>query len=177
MRLQGRPRHSSVALAVSPKRRQGIGQEILGGGETLQSANTPSAVHPALRHFLPLRRRGGKVASDDRILGSGEFIERLRAEAAHQERDRLRLARKVVTPATVERTLCTGERLAAADLHAGRRTRRAVQARRLFCHVAVRGMGYSGAAVARFLGVTTSAVTRLAASDDLPQTRTYLKAL
>jgi len=38
-------------------------------------------------------------------------------------------------------------------------------------------MGYSGAAAARFLGVTTSAVNRLAASGDLPQTRTYLKAL
>jgi hypothetical protein len=116
------------------------------------------------------------VASDERILGSGEFIERLRAEAARQERDTLRLARKVVALATVERTLCTGERIAAADLHSGRRTRSMVQARRLFCQVAVRGMGYSGAAVARFLGVTTSAVNRLAASDDLPQTRTYLKA-
>ena len=116
------------------------------------------------------------MASDERILGSGEFIERLRAEGGRQERDTLRLARKVVALATVERTLCTGERIAAADLHAGRRTRRVVQARRLFCHVAVRGMGYSGAAVARFLGVTTSAVNRLAASDDLPQTRKYLKA-
>ena len=116
------------------------------------------------------------MASDQRYLGNGEFIEQLRADAAHQERDTLRLARKVVALATVERAVCTGERLAAADLHAGRRTRQVVQARRLFCHVAVRGMGYSGAGVARFLGVTTSAVNRLAASEDLSQTRNYLKA-
>jgi putative transposase len=147
---------------------QGRRPELVGGG-LIRSLGGWSQV-------LPLRRRGIKVASDERILGSGEFIERLRAEAARQERDTLRLARKVVALATVERTLCTGERIAAADLHSGRRTRSMVQARRLFCQVAVRGMGYSGAAVARFLGVTTSAVNRLAASDDLPQTRTYLKA-
>jgi predicted transcriptional regulator len=49
--------------------------------------------------------------------------------------------------------------------------------RRLFCQITVRGMGYSGAAVARFLGVTTSAVNRLVASAELPQTEMYLKAL
>jgi predicted transcriptional regulator len=38
-------------------------------------------------------------------------------------------------------------------------------------------MGYSGAEVARFLGVTTSAVNRLAVSEELPEVRKYLKAL
>jgi predicted transcriptional regulator len=38
-------------------------------------------------------------------------------------------------------------------------------------------MGYSGAEVARFLGVTTSAVNRLAVSEELPEFRKYLKAL
>jgi len=43
--------------------------------------------------------------------------------------------------------------------------------------VAVRGMGHSGAAVARFLGVTTSAANRLAASEQLPEVRKFLNAL
>ena len=43
---------------------------------------------------LSLRRKGIKVASDDRILGSSEFIEELLAEA--EERETLRLDRKVV---------------------------------------------------------------------------------
>ena len=111
------------------------------------------------------------MASDERILGSGEFIERLRAEVGRQERDTLRLARKVVALATGERTLCTGERIAAAELHAGRRTRR------FLCQVAVWRTGCSRAAVARCLGGTTSAVNRLTASDSQPQTRKYLKAL
>jgi hypothetical protein len=126
---------------------------------------------------LPLRQRGVKVVSDDRVLGSGAFIEHLRAEAAHQERATLRLARTVVPLATVERTLCAREGVAVADLHAGLRSRRVVHVRRLFCEVAVRGMGHSGAAVARFLGVTPSAVNRLVASEELPQTEKYLNAL
>jgi hypothetical protein len=38
-------------------------------------------------------------------------------------------------------------------------------------------MGYPGAEVARFLGVTTSAVNRLAVSEELPEVKKYLKAL
>ncbi len=38
-------------------------------------------------------------------------------------------------------------------------------------------MGYSGAEVARFLGVTTSSVKGLAVSEQLPEVRRYLNAL
>jgi hypothetical protein len=36
----------------------------------------------------------------------------------------------------------------------------------MLCRLAVRKMGYPGAEVARFLGVTTSAVNRAAASEE-----------
>lgn len=42
---------------------------------------------------------------------------------------------------------------------------------------AVRAMGYSGAEVARFLGVTISSVKGLAVSEQLPEVRRYLNAL
>jgi len=45
---------------------------------------------------------------------------------------------------------------------------------RIFCQVAVRKMGYSGADVARFLGINTSAVNRLAVSDELPEVMKYI---
>jgi len=35
-------------------------------------------------------------------------------------------------------------------------------------------MGYSGAEIARFLGITTSAVNRLASSDELQDLEKYL---
>jgi hypothetical protein len=37
-----------------------------------------------------------------------------------------------------------------------------VRGRKVFCQVAVRKLGYTGASVARFLGMTTSSVNRMA---------------
>jgi predicted transcriptional regulator len=48
------------------------------------------------------------------------------------------------------------------------RKRAVAKARRLFCQMAVKEVGYSGAKVGRFLGVTTSAVNRWATSEELP---------
>jgi DNA-binding XRE family transcriptional regulator len=48
------------------------------------------------------------------------------------------------------------------ELRSGGRQRLISKARRMFCQAAVKEMHYSGAEVARFLGVTTSAVNRLA---------------
>ncbi|MBW2077200.1 MAG: hypothetical protein JRI71_06590, partial [Deltaproteobacteria bacterium] len=48
-----------------------------------------------------------------------------------------------------------------------------VKSRRIFCQIAVKKMGYSGAEVSRFLGITTSAVNRLAVSDELSEVQKY----
>ena len=45
--------------------------------------------------------------------------------------------------------------------------RAVVGARKVFCHVAVKRLGYTGASVARFLGVTTSLVNRYASSESV----------
>jgi hypothetical protein len=39
----------------------------------------------------------------------------------------------------------------------------------MFCQAAVNQGGYSGAAAARFLGISTSAVNRLANTDEIPE--------
>jgi hypothetical protein len=49
-----------------------------------------------------------------------------------------------------------GEEVREDDLRYRNRTREVIEARRLFCQLAVRKMGYCGGDVARFLGVTTS---------------------
>ena len=79
--------------------------------------------------------------------------------------------------ATLGRKIVAGEGVEEADLRSGVRTRGVVRARRLFCQVAARERGYLGAEVARFLGVTTSSVNRLAVSERLPGVRKYLNAL
>ena len=49
-----------------------------------------------------------------------------------------------------------------------------MKSRRMFCQIAVKKMGYSGADAARFLGINTSAVNRLAVSDELPDIEKYI---
>ena len=49
-----------------------------------------------------------------------------------------------------------------------------MKSRRMFCQIAVKRMGYSGANVERFLGINTSAVNRLAVPDELPNVERYV---
>jgi len=49
-----------------------------------------------------------------------------------------------------------------------------VRAKRVFCQLAVKEIGYSGAEVARFLGVTTSAVHGSGNSEEIPEVNRYL---
>jgi REP element-mobilizing transposase RayT len=175
---------ATVLAAFGQKRRRAIQRYEEFMGEGIAQGRRPDLVGGGLirslggwAQVLSLRRKDSQVASDTRILGSGEFVEGLLAEATRREKETLRLTRKVIALPALARRLTAREGLAEAALRSGIRTRGLVRARRLFCQLAVRGMGYPGAEVARFLGVTTSAVNRLAVSEELPEVKKYLKAL
>ena len=70
--------------------------------------------------------------------------------------------------------VCEGEGVDEPGLRSGLRKRQVVKSRIVFCQIAVRKMGYSGADVARFLGINTSAVNRLAVSDELSEVEKYI---
>lgn len=53
--------------------------------------------------------------------------------------------------------------------------RDAARTRRMLCQVDVRRLGYSGAAVARLLGVKTSQVNRMASADEVAGMGRYLR--
>jgi putative transposase len=150
--------------------REGVSQgrrpELVGGG-LIRSLGGWSQV-------LSLKRRGVKVASDERILGSEGFIERLLSEAEEREKETLRLSRKVPDLATLARRIVKEEGIEESELRSGMRKKRVVKGRRMFCQLAVGKMGHPGAEVARFLGVTTSSVNRLAAYEETPDMRKYL---
>jgi REP element-mobilizing transposase RayT len=168
----GRPRTRAVQRYEAFVR-EGIPQgrrADLGGGGLLRSLGGWSQV-------LALRRKGLRVPADARILGSGEFTEHLLAEAARHDKETLRLARKVMALAPLARKVSAEAGVTERELRSGSRRPSIVRARRLFCQVAVQGMGYSGAGVARFLGVSTSSVNRLAVSKQLPEVTRYVKAL
>ncbi len=60
------------------------------------------------------------------------------------------------------------------ELRSGSRRREIVDARRVLSSLAVKELGYSGAEVARYLGVTTSCVTRVVSSGTGPEVKKYI---
>jgi len=141
--------------------------ELVGGG-LIRSLGGWSQV-------LSLRRKGVKVAFDERVLGGDDFIERLLSEAEERERETLRISRKVPDLLTLAKRIMEGEGVEETELRKGGRKREVVRARRLFCQLATGRMGYPGAEVARYLGVTTSSVNRLAVSEEVGNLTKYLK--
>jgi hypothetical protein len=115
-----------------------------------------------------------KASSNPRILGRSEFVEDLLSEVGEREKETLRLSVPIRDLRQVAKEISKGEGLEESDLRSGRRQRKISRGRRLFCQLAVGKMGYPGAEVARFLGVTTSAVVRAAYSEELLELHEYL---
>ena len=117
---------------------------------------------------LSLRRQGLKYRSDDRILGSSQFVEDLLLEAEKKERETLRISSKIINLASLGKEIAQREEVSLLKLRSGSRNRKVVRARKIFCQLAVIHMGYSGAEAARYLGVSTSSVNRSAGSEVMP---------
>lgn len=145
-------------------------QAALEGGGLLRSVGGWSEV-------IALKRKGEKVVSDERILGKGEFVEGIIKEAEAYQQEALRLTRrahdlsKIV--AVIERLTGVTER----ELRSGNKRKIVVEARKILSQAAVRRMGYAGALVSRYLGVTTSAVNRLAGFEESPSVEKVMKLL
>ena len=148
---------------------QGRRPELVGGG-LIRSLGGWSQV-------LSLRRKGIKAASDERILGNDEFVQRLLSEAEAREKETLRLSRRVPDLVTLAKNIIKGAGIEESELRSGARKRKVARARKIFCQLAVGKMGYPGAEVARYLGVTTSSVNRLAVSEEVTDLKKYLKML
>ena len=123
---------------------------------------------------LALRGRGEKEVSDQRILGDGEFVETVLSEIDDLGKVNLRLARKRMDLSSFAKRLCKVREVSIGELRSGSRRHEIVEARRVFSWIAVKELGYPGAEVARYLGVTTSCVTRAASSGEEPERKGYI---
>ena len=101
-------------------------------------------------------------------------LEDLLSEVDERDKETLRLSVRVFDLGWVAKEIREGEGLGESELRSGRRQRKVSRGRHLFCQLAVGKMGYPGPEVARFLGVTTSAVLRAAYSEELPELQKYL---
>lgn len=171
----------SILIFFGEKQKQAIAGYKRFIEEGIKMGRRPELVGGGLKKSLggwsqvqSLRRTGSSLSSDERILGSSDFVRQVIKEADKKEKETLRLKTKITSLETLAKKISVKEGLTLSDLRSGARTRLVVKSRRLFCQIAVRKMGYSGAMVARFLGVTTSAVNRLAMSAELPDLMNYL---
>jgi REP element-mobilizing transposase RayT len=141
--------------------------ELVGGG-LIRSLGGWSQV-------ISLQRTGERSAADARILGSGDFVEQMLAQAEARVKATLGWRGRIPTLAVLADKIARGQGVEPARLRSRDRKQDAVRARRMLCQVAVKRLGYSGAAVARFLGVTTSLVNRMASADDVAGVNRYLR--
>ncbi len=150
--------------------REGVGQgrrpELVGGG-LIRSLGGWSQV-------VSLRRKGMQIVHDDRILGSSDFVSGLLREAEGKEKETLRLSLKGRDLDSLAQEIANREGVEEKVLRGGSRSAAAVRARRILCQLAVKKLNYYGAEVARYLGMTTSAVNRSANSKELPEIKNYL---
>ena len=146
--------------------KEGSRPDLVGGG-LVRSLGGWSQV-------LSLRRSGGKVFSDERILGSSEFVKDVITEVDEKAKETLRLNLKISDLFSLSKEICVGEGIEEKDLRSGIRKRNVVKTRRIFCQTTIKKMGYCGADVARFLGINTSVANRLAVSDELPEIEKYI---
>ena len=132
---------------------QGRKPELVGGG-LIRSLGGWSAVKA-------LRRSGDRELSDDRILGSGEFVERIIKEAEAKIRYQFQVK---VHPEKIDEfiaNVCKKQNVLIEELKAGSRRREASRVRARIAIGLVKTHGVSLAEAARQLGVSTSAVSRI----------------
>jgi len=123
---------------------------------------------------LALRRREERQASDQRILGDGEFVNSVLSEMDEIGKNNLRLAPKQMSVSLLAERVCKVHNISTGELRSGSRRHEIVEARRILSFLAVTELGYSGAEVARYLGVTTSCITRAVSSGKGPAREDYI---
>lgn len=97
---------------------------------------------------------------DERVVGSGSFVERALKLTEERERWRSRARRHGITLEVVLRRVAEATDVPVADLNGASKTPARVKARALACYWLVDRFGWSEVAVARRLGITQSAVSR-----------------
>jgi hypothetical protein len=159
--LKGAGRRRKYLKFLEEGTRIGRRPELVGGG-LIRSAEGWSGV-------LALRRRGERSSSDERILGDGEFVEKIIEEWDEVGRANLRLTQVRKSLLLLAQQVCEHWRVTQEELRSGSRRQVVFKAREEFAQMAVKGLGYSGAEVARYIGVTGSCVTRVVAEQQLSE--------
>jgi len=132
---------------------QGRRPELVGGG-LIRSSGGWSAVKA-------LRRTGAREVSDERILGSGEFVKQIIKEAEASIKYQLPLLDQGQRIDEFISKICKDEKVPLEELKGGSRRRKASKVRARIAIGLVKTHGVTLAEAARRLGVSTSAISKI----------------
>jgi len=137
----------------------GIGQghrtELVGGG-LVRSQGGWSKV-------ISMRKQKGSEKSDERILGCGEFVEKMIAEAEERQNRLLTGASALRKVEETIREMCDEEGVKVTEVRGGSRRRQISQLRKRIAQELIERYGIPMAVVARETGVTTTAISKIMA--------------
>ncbi len=135
---------------------EGVGQgrrpELVGGG-LIRSLGGWSQV-------LSMRRHNERVLTDERILGSGDFVDSIIREADHRAKHQFGGKKIREKAAKFIEQVCKKENINVKELRMGAKRGRIGQVRSQIAYQLVEDYGVPLAEVARQLGVTTSAISK-----------------
>jgi REP element-mobilizing transposase RayT len=138
-----------VKKAVGEGRRP----ELVGGG-LVRSMGGWSVVKA-------MRRSGEFELSDDRILGGGEFVERIIKEAEEKIRFQLPVSEELQKIDELMTKICKDERVSIEELKGASRRKEISEVRKRIAIELVKRHGVALAEVARRVGVSTSGVSKI----------------
>jgi REP element-mobilizing transposase RayT len=138
---------------VRDQMKLGSQPELTGGG-LVRSAGGWSEV-------LSMRKRGERQFSDERILGSGEFVEEVLGEVGEAQKEMVPMMMRRADARELLERQCTEKGLSVESLQAGSRSREYSSIRRELAGKFVVELGLSHADAARMLGISRAGVSML----------------
>jgi putative transposase len=132
---------------------QGRRPELVGGG-VVRSYGGWSAV-------LSLRKSWDKISGDERILGTGDFVERVLSESEESFRNRLMPGERSKRIRGILEEACQKGKIELEELRMGSRRGEIPRVRSETAQRLIKELGMSLAEVARLLGVSTSAISKI----------------
>ena len=137
----------------------GIGQghrpELVGGGLVRSQGGWAQVIS--------MRRRREAEKSDERILGGGDFVERIVSEAEERQNRQLTGASALREVKETIRSMCDEEGIIVTELKGGSRRRQISRIRKRIARELIERYGIPMAMVARETGVTTTAISKMMA--------------
>ncbi len=111
-------------------------------------------------NVLSMRRKGRKEETDERILGSGDFVQQVITEAEDKSLRQMKLKRSGLTLIKIIEQECKKGQISQIELESGSRRSKVSLTRGQIARRGIKEIGLSAAEIARHLGVATSSITR-----------------